>query len=494
MGIGPLRRIRSRRSESARSEGNEARDGDANEPATDEFVVVTNAPKDVLVYDPRGSYMISFGIDQQHADNYKHRSLGDVIKLTTYDVTLSFVMNGIIPEDNYQAFVSSEQAEECSLEGMKREIQKQASKVGNEGLLVIFLCGHGVKYGANPDRTGFVPGDYNRNEVSSVLTGSHIIKSIQNAQCKPRYTLVVLDCCYSGTMALSLTEDCSEQCVLLPNTYVLAAGSANETSLLINSLGYTIFTYFLRFALDRVRPTPGALPLSEMFDECQVCAEALSSIVIRQDESGLKYGKFKPSLAAFDPQTKLDDIPLEATDGAFGEDSSSFVPGGKTAFVFQYYQPRVDKTKPPPKLNSDTLGWLNSITTLDPSPLVLLDERNLFLEDGFDTEGRVLLAVITLLIRSVAAIEVNHKNEQVTNPNLFLLAFVEVMAALDRVHNSIKVTPHHLSEGAVYYMDALKKSKLDCMEMAKLYIRIIKDTRTTHVDDVQVSECVYMNC
>ena len=481
MGTGPLRRIRSRTSGSAKSEGIDAWDGDA---ATDEFVMVTNAPKDVLVYNPRESYMISFGIDQRHADNYKQ----DGIKLTTYDVTLSFVMNGIIPEDNYQAFVSSEQAEECSLEGMKREIQKQASKVGNEGLLVIFLCGHGVKYGANPDRTGFVPGDYNRNEVSSVLTGSHIIKSIQNAQCKPRYTLVVLDCCYSGTMALSLTEDCSEQCVLLPNTYVLAAGSANETSLLINSLGYTIFGYFLRYALDKVRPTPDALPLSEMFNECQVCAEALSSIVIHQDESGLRYGKFKPSLAAFDLQTKLGDIHPVATDG---EDS---VPGGKTAFVFQYYQPRVDKTKPPPKLNSDTLGWLNSITTLDPSPLVLLDERNLFLEDGFDTEGRVLLAVITLLIRSVAAIEVNHKNEQVTNPNLFLLAFVEVMAALDRVHNSIKVTPHHLSEGAVYYMDALKKSKLDCMEMAELYIRIIKDTRTTHVDDVQVSECVYKYC
>ena len=486
MGIGPFRRITARReSESATTQESSAT---KTEDRFDDFVVVTNAPQEVLNYDPQQSYMIAFGINEQHAENYQHKSLGDTVKLSTLDVTLSFVHLGVIPQDNWQVFLSSEQKEECSLEGMKAEINKQAGKVGEDGILVIFLSGHGIKYG--PDSWGFVPADFNKT-VEAVLTGSDLTKSIQQARRKSKYTLIILDCCYSGAMALKLTSDCEDDktCSLLTNTYVLAAGSAKESSLAINSLGYTIFTYFLKFALDQVQPTPGALPLSDIFDECQLCAEALSSIVIRRDEQfgGLKFSKFKPSLTAFDPQVQVDDAGVESCDGGMMLDEESLIGKEKTAFVWKYYKPREDKTKPPSVLHTITVDWLESLHTIQPSPLQILEDRDL-LEGGYDTEGRILAATITLLIHSIASIELVYNNENVANPNLFLLAFVEVMATLDRAHHNIRVTPHHLTQAALFYAEALKRSKVDPTEIIKLYMQVVKDLRSVEFDALEVSQ------
>ena len=218
-----------------------------------------------------------------------------------------------------------------------------------------------------------------------------------------------------------------------------------------------------------------------MFEECQLCAEALSSIIIRRDEGfGLRFSKFRPSLTAFDPQVKVDDIGLEACDAATF-DEESLTGKGKTAFVWKYYQPREDKTQPMPVLHRITTDWLESLTTFQPSPLQILEERNL-LEGGYDTEGRILSAAITLLVHSIASIELVYNNDNVTNPNLFLLAFIEVMATLDRAHPNIKVTPHHLMEAALYYAEALKKSKVDPTEIIKLYIQVCKDSCSTEFD------------
>ena len=107
---------------------------------SDHVVVVTNrnAPQEALEYDPLQSYMISFGINEQHANNFKDSSLGDVIRLSTLAVTQSFVEYRVIVQDNYQVFLSSDAQQECSLEGIKAEINKQAGKVEENGILVIF--------------------------------------------------------------------------------------------------------------------------------------------------------------------------------------------------------------------------------------------------------------------------------------------------------------------------------------------------------------------
>ena len=140
--------------------------------ANDELVVVTNAPEEVLHYDPSESYLVAFGIDKQHADGYQARSLGDVIRRTAQDVTLSFVDNDVVPQENAEVFVSSLQQSECSLEGMKREIKKQASRVTNRGLLVVCLNGHGMRQNRCGTDWGFVPGDSNLFQVTatSLLT------------------------------------------------------------------------------------------------------------------------------------------------------------------------------------------------------------------------------------------------------------------------------------------------------------------------------------
>ena len=284
--------------------------------ANDELVVVTNAPEEVLHYDPSESYLVAFGIDKQHADGYQARSLGDVIRRTAQDVTLSFVDNDVVPQENAEVFVSSLQQSECSLEGMKREIKKQASRVTNRGLLVVCLNGHGMRQNRCGTDWGFVPGDSNFTP-DSLLSPSALKKCLLETQCTAKYTLFVLDCCYSGYMAMKLTSDSGKKEKPFLNTYVLASCTANETSLPLNSLGYSVFSYFLRYSLDRVQPTPGCLPLADVFKECRLCTEALSSIIIRYDSQlGLKFGRFTPSMAAYAPQTsELDSVPVQATRG-----------------------------------------------------------------------------------------------------------------------------------------------------------------------------------
>lgn len=264
-----------------------ARDG----KLSDEIVELLNAPEEVLLYDPQDSYMVSFGIDQQYSNTGQQiRSLGDAIKLTCLDVTLSFTESNIIPQDRFKVFVSSEEKEECSLVGMTKEIKKSAGQVKSNGILIIFLSGIGVRhrYGPGDDHWGFAPDDYDRDDPGSLLTASGLISCLHEAQCKAKYILIILDCCYSGSMAKELTganASTTDPSSLLPHTYVLAATSANDTSLAINSLGYSIFSYFLRFAIDKVQQSPGMLPLVDIFEECQLCCEAFSSLIIRYDKS-----------------------------------------------------------------------------------------------------------------------------------------------------------------------------------------------------------------
>ena len=459
-----------------------ARDG----KLSDEIVELLNAPEEVLLYDPQDSYMVSFGIDQQYSNTGQQiRSLGDAIKLTSLDVTLSFTESNIIPQDRFKVFVSSEEKEECSLVGMTKEIKKSAGQVKSNGILIIFLSGIGVRhrYGPGDDHWGFAPDDYDRDDPGSLLTASGLISCLHEAQCKAKYILIILDCCYSGSMAKELTganASTTDPSSLLPHTYVLAATSANDTSLAINSLGYSIFSYFLRFAIDKVQQSPGVLPLVDIFEECQLCCEAFSSLIIRYDKKlGLTFGRFRPSMAAYDPQSALDNVVLP-------DEQSAAVPHeGKTAFVFKYFQPRKDKTKPSPQLHALTCDWLESLTKLDPNPLMVLEERDLF-DSGFDFEGRVLTAVITLLIHSVASIEVVHDNINITNPNLFLIAFVEVMATLNRAQHNIKITPQHLLNSLPYYVNALAKRELDCSELVVLYEKLISDVSSAQLDAVQV--------
>ena len=255
---------------------------------------------------------------------------------------------------------------------------------------------------------------------------------------------------------------------------MLASCTANETSLPLNSLGYSIFSYFLRYSLDRVQPNPGCLPLSDIFTECRSCSEALSSIIICYDNKlGLKFGKFVPSVSAYAPSSsdsELDSVPIQAV-------------RRNNSFVFKY----LDSSERSPLLKKITTDWLESLRKLEPSPLKFLKDRSLF-EEGYDTEGRILSATITLLIHSIASIELVYNSDNVTDPNLFLLAFVEVMAILDRMHQGIAVTPCHLLESIPYYIEALARQELDCRRMVQLYRKVSQDVSTVQLDSIEVCE------
>lgn len=53
------------------------------------------------------------------------------------------------------------------------------------------------------------------------------------------------------------------------NLVVLSACTGNETSRVNESLGYSIFTYFLTEFIGRCCSVPGRLPMKKIFEECQ---------------------------------------------------------------------------------------------------------------------------------------------------------------------------------------------------------------------------------
>ena len=358
----------------------------------------------------------------------------------------------MVAQNNFRVFLSSDQQQACSLKQMKAEISKQASKVGEKGILIVFLSGHGVKlsYNYGPDKWGFAPADYNKT-AEAVLTGQDITRSIQEAKCKSKYTLIILDCCYSGLIAIKLLED-DKTCSLL---HVLAGG---KTSIVVKSLGYTIFAYFLQYAMDKVKPpAPFILPLPEVFKECKLCAEALFSIIIRCDVNILLEADIPIVITenSFDLQDPVRLI--QTCDATFHE---------KTAFVWKFMrhlQPLVLM------LHRVSIERLDSLT----ASLQILEERN-FLE----AESHMLLVVISLLVSSIALIELKLKNVDLTNPNLFLLVFLVVMTTLHNVNHNIKVTPHHLMEAAYYYRQVcgiLSCTPKELAALEELYFKIKKD-------------------
>ena len=110
----------------------------------DDFVVVSNSHCDSLIYKPEQSFLLAFSIDQQQHEEYKHKSLGLTVKVDAMETSLAFLKSKTIPSENSRIYTSSDNPEKCSLEAMQKQIGQVASKVGPDGLFVLFFGGHSI--------------------------------------------------------------------------------------------------------------------------------------------------------------------------------------------------------------------------------------------------------------------------------------------------------------------------------------------------------------
>ena len=65
----------------------------------------------------------------------------------------------------------------------------------------------------------------------------------------------------------------------------MLAVDRSELAFVINTLGHSIFSYFVSWAFHSTPFTPGLIPMSKMFEKIRTCTSALSSLVLTYDAS-----------------------------------------------------------------------------------------------------------------------------------------------------------------------------------------------------------------
>ena len=434
-----------------------------------DFIVITNTLETNLHFDPNQSRILSIGIDKQFHPQYKDKSLGPTVKLDALEVSLALVKQFHLKE--FDVFCSSDNPDQCTHNGIQQILKESAQKVGQEGLFVVFFGGHGVN--DSSQEWALAPADFDLTS-NTYLNARTLNACLAEVQCKAKYILIILDCCYSGAMATIMTEESGQESILLPHMYVLAAGTAYQSSLSIGPLKHTIFSFFLNYAIYKVpNDIVGVLPLKDVYEECKVCCNALSSLILRLENTDnklkLKVNKAVPSLAHFNPivskEYTLEDI-----------DAPSH-PAGRLIFIMKLLEKQKHSCNPFPKLplHPSTHEWLRNLIQYSPSPLALLEEKGLLMSTN-DT-GCVLKAVIGLMMQSIALMELVHNRDTVGNPNTFLIAFINTIAILDMIHPFLPVEIEHLSEGWAFYHHILVENKVDDGPMKELFKLIVLEQK-----------------
>ena len=421
------------------------------------FVLVSNEPEECFKFEPAESYMVSYGIDLQTSPNFKHKTLTSLTIADAEQVLTALVDVGAIPPENGVLYAASKQPEHwCTLDRMKVGFQEEAKKVGQNGLFVFHFSGHGIM---GQNKWGLVPADFDPT-WKNYITADVLNQWLQEVSCKAKHILFTLDCCYAGGIANELISSVNwnDQDSGL---YVISACTANEDSLVLESLGHSIFTYFLARAIRRLTSNPGQLPVHEIFKECQACSVALSSLLIKYDpQSGLSWSTMQPQMRVWDIKSVVLQLMGE------GPDQPDAAAVGRFEFVVQLY----DHSKPKPSLDDKTHAWLETLPDAN-GPLMELERRHLL-------HGKIINAVLCSMMYSIASIEMACSPANVNNPNLFLVAFMHAVATLDLVKHGVEVSTNQFAQTLGFYREVVVKNNVNDDGLKNVVYQLIEKEKS----------------
>ena len=355
---------------------------------------------DDLEFTPSESVVVSYGIDVQESVSFREKSLGPIAKSDAEVIANAFIEAGAVEEKNAHIFSASLNRDSCTAGGIKETFQKYASEVGSNGLFVFHFTGHGVTDGRNV--WGLAPVEY----ACSTITAEELLLAWLNElddehKCKAKYILVTLNCCYAGGIGKAIKNVKRDN-----KMFVLAACTADEKSSQLEVLGNSTFVYFLSNFIAKLSTTPGVLPMKEIFSECQICCEKLSSLFMSYTTaSGLKESLIHPNVAS--------SIVSDSDD----EDISTMI----EFIAMELY----DRTQIINRLNEVSRDYLKDIQ----DPLLELEKRG-FLHDY---SNKVMLTAFCSIIHSIASIEMLCHSNNVQNLNLFITAFKDTALAIETI-------------------------------------------------------------
>lgn len=424
------------------------------------FFLVSNDPPSSFHFEPTQSYMVSYGIDKQTNPKFAAKTLSSITVDDARQVVDALVNTGMVLESNTYLYAASKHLDECKFQGMKKTFQECAAKVGPSGLFVFHFSGHGIKVQSN--EWGLAPADFDYTHAT-YLTPNVLSQWLNEVQCKAKHILFSLDCCYAGGIASELTQ--SAELNIPGSFYVLSACTAYETSLVVGSLGHSIFTYFLAFAISKLCQVPGELPLRTIYQECHICSEALSSLFVKYDSSG------GLQVSLMQPQMDVVNLSTSVVMDMIAQDKDQV---DAQVNRFEYAVSLYDRSKPILPLEEKTIAFLDTVKVLsDGGPLNELNRRHLL-------SGRVLETAICSMMYSIAAIELacdDSKRTKVTNMNLSITAFIHVVSALDMVVHDVTVRESVFFMSWLFYKEVLVNNNVNMNGLLPLQKKLSRNPR-----------------
>ncbi|KAL5493959.1 hypothetical protein EMCRGX_G015212 [Ephydatia muelleri] len=187
--------------------------------------------------------------------------------------------------------------------------------------------------------------------------------------------------------------------------FVVSACTANETSYDAPTLGHSAFSYFLADAMRKKTSDPRKLPLYNILTECRTidniygrtCCKALSSLLVQYEAPG------KVSSCQMDPE-------ITFTEGA------------------------------------------QELKTIVES-IIILHDRELL-------KVKVLNTAVCSVMMSIASYELAFQRDTVSQPNAFIIAFLEMVSLLDFPDVEVTINDF-IKEGWRYYDHFLQKNAVN---------------------------------
>ena len=428
-----------------------------------DYVLVSTEAEKTLSFDPSQSYLVAFCINRQTSPRFRHRQLNDTVVNDSFKVMSALHESGALPRDNSNLIQASIEPQDCTFQGMKKAFQREARKVGEGGAFFLHFSGHGIR--VNNDQFGLAPVDFDYT-TDTYVTASVLSQWLREAQCKAKFVLFTIDCCYAGGIAEALTGG-SDILTPYPGLYVMASCTANEVSVIIGTLGNSIFCYFLAHSISTTHSSPGQFPIQRIFDKCKKLSIALSSLLLSYEKtSGLHWRTMQPELT----HSTLSETVLQFT-GEGSEDEQ--VDAGIMRFnyateLYDFAGGREGVSR----LDQKCLTWLEMTYSDSNGGLVQLKEEGVLGRDRCLTD-----TVLCCMLRSVASIQLACDQSTVATPNLYITSYMHVVAAIDIVQCGAQFQEREFALGLAYYLDCLLLSGLNMQPLKQIYHRLLGNLR-----------------
>ncbi len=264
--------------------------------------------------------------------------------------------------------------------------------------------------------------------------------------------------------------------------FVMTACTANETSVVVSALGRSIFCYFLSTALFESYSQPGKLFLKELYETCDACCMAFSSLLLSYDprHETLGWKMMQPELIQYNlPHflKSLFDHEEESTDGA---------PVGRFAFLLSLYDYSIALPKNP--IPQKCLTWLDMVSNPNCGALYELGRRNLL-------EGRILTAVVATMTYSVVSLyqASNDTSAKLSSPNIFIVMFLQVVASVNKIRE-FEISHRDVIIALEYYLEALSKQKISSKALLKFRQRLLLEEQKIIGEEFTDSGEIQVSC